>query len=41
MLSLKTDFNLEECYKIFDVEGKGHMTFRDLEEGYHLFRIYP
>lgn len=41
MLSLKTDFNLEDCYRIFDIDGKGYLSIRELEEGYNLFKIYP
>jgi Ca2+-binding EF-hand superfamily protein len=40
-LALKTDFNLEDSYKIFDVDSKGHLSLRELEEGYSLHRLYP
>lgn len=41
ILSLKTDFNLEDSYKIFDIESKGHINLRELEEGLNILRIYP
>lgn len=41
MLSLKTDFNIEDCYRIFDVDAKGYISLRELEEGYNLYKIYP
>lgn len=37
ILSLKTDFNLEDSYKIFDVEAKGDINLRELEEGFNLY----
>jgi Ca2+-binding EF-hand superfamily protein len=41
MLSLKTDFNLEDCYRVFDVTGKGHINLRELEEAYNIYGLYP
>ena len=41
MLSLKTDFNLEDCYKLFDNDEKGYITFREIVETYSLFSLYP
>lgn len=34
ILSLKTDFNLEDCYRLFDIENKGTINFREIEETY-------
>ena len=28
MLALKTDFNIEDCYRVFDVNTKGFITVR-------------
>ena len=41
LLSLKTDFNIEDCYKIFDIDEKGYFNMRELEEVFNLFEIYP
>lgn len=41
MLALQTDFNIEDCYRIFDIDEKGHISFRELEEGYNVFKLYP
>lgn len=41
MLSLKTDFNLEDCQRIFDIEQKGFISMRQLEEAYNLMKLYP
>jgi hypothetical protein len=41
VLSLKTDFNLEDSYKLFDIENKGTINFRELEEAYNHFSLYP
>lgn len=29
-LSLKPDFNLKDCYQLFDPQGKGYLTAYDL-----------
>jgi len=41
ILSLKTDFNLEDSYKIFDIEGKGSINLREIEEGLHSMGLFP
>jgi Ca2+-binding EF-hand superfamily protein len=41
MLSLKTDFNIEDAFRIFDVDEKGYIGFREIEEAYNLFSLYP
>ena len=41
ILSLKTDFNLEDCYKLFDIEKKGSINLRELEETYNMLQLYP
>lgn len=41
MLSLKTDFNFQDCNSIFDLDQKSYITLRELEEGYSVFKIYP
>lgn len=37
LLSLKTDFNIEDSYKIFDIDEKGFFSTRELEEVFALF----
>ena len=41
ILSLKTDFNLEDAYKIFDLESKDAISLRELEEGYAIYKLFP
>ena len=41
LLALKSDFNLEDAYKIFDIESKGNFNLRELEEALSILRIYP
>lgn len=41
MLSLKTDFNLEDSFKIFDIEGKGEVSIREFEEGLNSMGLFP
>ena len=41
MLSLKTDFNLEDCSKIFGMDKLGVITLKQLEETYNTFKLYP
>lgn len=41
MLALKTDFCLEESYKLFDTASNGVINFRELEETYNFYNIYP
>ncbi len=41
MLSLKTDFNLDNAYKIFDPQNMGGISRRRFEEGYNIQSIYP
>lgn len=40
-LSLKTDFNLVDSFKLFDVDGKGQINIREFEEGVMMYNIYP
>jgi len=40
-LSLRHDFNLHDTYVIFDTENKGHITLREFEQVYDMYRIYP
>ena len=41
VLSLKTDFNLEDSFKIFDIEGKGEVSIREFEEGLNSMGLFP
>ena len=40
-LSLKPDFNLIDLFRMFDVEGKGYVTFEEFRSGLTLFRLFP
>lgn len=39
-LSLRTDFNLIDAFRIFDLEGKGWVTVAEVKEGLELFNIF-
>lgn len=39
-LSLRTDFNLIDAFRIFDIEGKGWITGQEIKEGLSLFNIF-
>ena len=41
MLSLKTDFNLEDCFRLFDVRDHHSLNLRAVEETFTFFQIYP
>ena len=41
MLSLKTDFNLEDCFRLFDVRDHSSLNLRAVEETFTFFQIYP
>ena len=41
MLSLKTDFNLEDCFRLFDVRDHRSLNLRAVEETFTFFQIYP
>jgi Ca2+-binding EF-hand superfamily protein len=41
ILSLKTDFNLEDSFKLFDIENKGTINLRELEEGFNICNLFP
>ena len=40
-LSLRTDFNWEEVFRIFELEGRGFLSKEDLIIGFNKFGIYP
>ena len=40
-LSLRCDFNWEEIFRIFELEGRGFLTKEDLSIGFNKFNIYP
>lgn len=40
-LALKSDFNLLDAFKIFDVYGKGYITSGEFEDGLREFNAYP
>lgn len=39
-LSLRTDFNLIDAFRIFDQDGKGWITASELKEGLTNFNIF-
>ena len=40
-LSLRIDFNWEEVFRIFEIEGRGFLSKEDLIIGFNKFGIYP
>ena len=40
-LSLRTDFNWEKVFRIFELEGRGFLSKEDLIIGFNKFGIYP
>ena len=40
-LSLRCDFNWEEIFRIFELEGRGFLTKEDLSIGFNKFNLYP
>ena len=40
-LSLRIDFNWEEVFRIFELEGRGYLSKEDLIAGFNKFGIYP
>lgn len=41
MLALKSDFNLDDCFKVFDIDERGNINLRELEEAYNILGLYP
>jgi hypothetical protein len=39
-LSLRTDFNLIDAFRVFDVDGKGWITAGEIKDGLVLFEIF-
>ena len=39
-LSLRTDFNLIDAFRIFDTDGKGWVTASEIKEGLVHFNIF-
>lgn len=37
---MRTDFNLIDAFRIFDVEGKGWISVAEIKEGLSLFNLY-
>lgn len=40
-LALMCDFNMHDFYAIFDIEDKGSINFREFQEVFDMFRIFP
>lgn len=40
-LSIKPDFNLIDLFRIFDIEGKGYITFEEFKLGLTVFHLFP
>jgi len=40
-MSLRTDFNIKDCYAIFDLQNVGLVSKFQFEEVYTLFKLYP
>lgn len=39
-LTLRTDFNLIDAFRVFDLDGKGWVTIAEVKDGLALFNIY-
>jgi Ca2+-binding EF-hand superfamily protein len=40
-LVLKSDFNVEDAFRIFELEGRGYLTDLDLKYGFNALDLYP
>jgi hypothetical protein len=40
-LAMKPDFNLVDCFRIFDYSGRGWCSFEEFREGLSTLGIYP
>ena len=40
-LSTKSDFNVEDAFRVFELNGRGFLTTEDLEYGLNLLGVYP
>jgi Ca2+-binding EF-hand superfamily protein len=40
-MALKSDFNLLDAFRFFDIQGKGYITRGELEDGMREFAVYP
>ncbi len=40
-LALRADFNVEDAFRIFELDGRGFLTEDDLKYGLNLLEIYP
>jgi len=40
-LVLKSDFNVEDAFRIFELEGRGYLTDLDLKYGFNSLDLYP
>jgi hypothetical protein len=40
-LSTKPDFNLVDCFRIFDFTGKGWCSFQEFRDGLSTLGLYP
>jgi Ca2+-binding EF-hand superfamily protein len=39
-LTLRTDFNLIDAFRVFDVEGKGWITPQEVKEGLTIYGVF-
>ena len=40
-LALESDFNVEDCWRMFDLNNSGWVTRRQFEEVFNLMQLYP
>ena len=40
-LAIRDDFNIEDAFRIFEINGRGYLTEDDLKYGLNAFGIYP
>lgn len=40
-LSLKSDFNIEDLFRVFELDGRGYLTESDIKYGLNALDLYP
>ena len=40
-LALESDFNVDDCWRMFDLNNTGSVTRRQFEEVFNLLQLYP
>ena len=40
-LATRPDFNLTDCFRLFDFSGTGLISVSDIQEAFNLYGVYP